>query len=287
MSSIIKANRFIESHLEKLQKDCDEISKYKKPRMKVFLVGEHAPSLTYVNNKKRMCEKVGAECEIIRLEEKTSQVDFLQIIEDSNNDDSVTGMIIQLPLPQHLKELDIYSLVAAQKDIDGFHPRNINKIFENKVSEDSLIPCTPKGVMNLLRFEGTEFSGKKVAVIGRSHIVGKPLSLLFLNKNATVTMCHSQTKDLRGICQDADIIVSAVGKPKFIDESFVSKTKKQTFVDVGMSKLKTGKLCGDMDFDSILACEPQGITPVPGGVGPMTVFSLIQNLLIATKGQIK
>ncbi|MCB9094884.1 MAG: bifunctional 5,10-methylenetetrahydrofolate dehydrogenase/5,10-methenyltetrahydrofolate cyclohydrolase [Halobacteriovoraceae bacterium] len=257
------------------------------PFLKVILVGKNPSSLAYVGHKKKMCDKVGAKCEIVELPESVGEGDFLKNVEQINNDPQVTGFLIQMPLPSQLSHLDVYSLVKPTKDVDGFHIDNFKELYDSNVTEKTLLPCTPKGVIKLLDHYQVELEGKDVVIIGRSHIVGKPLFHLMNNRNATVTLCHSKTKELKEKCQRADIIVAAIGKPQFVDSTFVSPTKKQIFVDVGISRLENGRLVGDIDFESVMKKNPEAITPVPGGVGPMTVYSLIENLLSATEKQVK
>jgi len=280
MAIIISGKNYVSQHLDSLKTRCSKISASKTPFMKVVLVGANPASLSYVGHKKKLCEKVGARCEIVEVHPEVSQTDFLKIISEINSDDQVDGIIIQLPLPEQLRQLDIYNLVDPTKDIDGFHIKNLKDIYENKLTESSLIPCTPKGVMKLLDFHELDLKSKNIVIVGRSHIVGKPLFHLMLNKNATVTICHSHTKDLAGICKRADIVVVAVGNSRFYNSNYTHKD--QIIIDVGISRDKDNILCGDVDFKE-LENSVQAISPVPGGVGPMTVFSLIENLLIATE----
>ncbi len=280
MAIIISGKDYVSQHIDSLKTRCGEISKKKVPFMKVILVGANPASLSYVSHKKKLCEKVGAKFEIVEIHPEVEAQDFLKIVDEINKDAEVDGMIIQLPLPSQLKKLDIYNLVLPQKDIDGFHVQNLKDIYENKITESSLIPCTPKGVMKLLDFHKIELKGKDVVVVGRSHIVGKPIFHLMLNRNATVTICHSNTKNLPEICKRADIVVVAVGNSRFYNSSF--SHKDQIIIDVGISRDQENKLCGDVDFKELEDCV-QALTPVPGGVGPMTVFSLIENLIIATE----
>ncbi len=252
------------------------------PYLKVLLVGNNPSSVIYTNSKKKYCEKIGAKCDIISLNENVHAKQFLDIIENINNDSDVHGCIIQLPLPPHLAHLDIGKLVSSQKDIDGFHPENLYALMSNRDLENHFISCTPKGIVSLLTEYGFQIAGKKVTIIGRSMIVGKPLACLFTNLDATVTLCHSKTHDLHEISKSCDILVSAVGIPNLIDESFLSDKKNQIVIDVGMNSDSSGNLCGDVDFEKVKDLV-YAITPVPGGVGPMTIISLMQNLLQASK----
>ncbi len=280
MAIIISGKDYVSKHIDSLKTRCLEISKKKVPFMKVILVGANPASLSYVSLKKKLCEKVGAKCEIVEIHSAVKSENFLKIIHEINTDPEVDGLIIQLPLPAQLKKIDIYNLVNPKKDIDGFHIQNFKNVYDNTVKESSLIPCTPKGVMKLLDYHNIILPGKNVVIIGRSKLVGKPLFHLMLNRNATVTLCHSKTENLTQICKRADVVVIAVGNSRFYNLKY--SHEKQIIIDVGVSRDKAGILCGDADF-SQLEDSVHAITPVPGGVGPMTVFSLIENLLIATK----
>ena len=256
------------------------------PFLKVVLVGKDPASVIYTTSKKRFCEKVGAQCEIVELDEKISESGFRSIINSINADQLVHGCIIQLPLPKQLAHLDVGRLVAKEKDVDGFHPENLYSLLKGgeKFSDD-FISCTPKGILTLMKEYDIELKGKHVVIVGRSMIVGKPLALLLTNNDATVTLCHSKTADLKSITQNCDILVSAIGVPKFIDKSYLSPTTKQVIIDVGMNTDSNGELCGDVNFDEV-APFVSAITPVPGGVGPMTIVSLVQNLLQASKNRL-
>jgi methylenetetrahydrofolate dehydrogenase (NADP+)/methenyltetrahydrofolate cyclohydrolase len=255
------------------------------PFLKVILVGNNPASVIYTNNKKKYCEKIGAKCEIINLAESISEQDFLKVIFDINHDNNVDGCIIQLPLPAQLKHLDVGALVIKEKDIDGFHPENLYALMSNKVSSKSFVSCTPKGILTLIKENHIALEGKQVVIVGRSMIVGKPLAMLLTNHNATVTLCHSRSENLANICKSADILISAVGKAKFITKDFISSDKNQVLIDVGMNTDTSGQICGDIDFNEVESLVA-AITPVPGGVGPMTIVSLAQNLLQATKNRI-
>jgi methylenetetrahydrofolate dehydrogenase (NADP+) / methenyltetrahydrofolate cyclohydrolase len=255
------------------------------PFLKVILVGNDPASIVYTKNKKKYCEKVGAQCEIIELEESTSEKVFLDIISQINSDKNVHGCIIQLPLPKHLQHLDVGHLIHKEKDVDGFNPENLYALLKNRNLQNDLVSCTPKGILTLLKEYEIEVSGKSVVVIGRSMIVGKPLALLLLNSNATVTMTHSHTHNLKELTKKADIIVCALGKAKFLNSSFLNDSGTQIIIDVGMNNDEDGELCGDVDFDNVVD-HVSAITPVPGGVGPMTIVSLVQNLLQATEKEL-
>ena len=253
--------------------------------MKVVLVGSDPASIIYTSSKKKFCEKIGASCEIIALDENISEKNFLATIDSINNDELVHGCIIQMPLPKHLSHLDIGRLVKKEKDVDGFHPENLYALLSNNGDQHDFISCTPKGILTLMQESQIEISGKHVVIIGRSMIVGKPLAMLLTNHNATVTLCHSQTKNLKNLTRSCDILVSAIGKAHFIDESFVSSNKNQVIIDVGMNTDTQGQLCGDVNFEKVKDLV-SAITPVPGGVGPMTIVSLAQNLLQASKNRL-
>ena len=256
------------------------------PFLKVVLVGKDPASVIYTNNKKRFCEKVGAQCEIVELDENISESEFRSIINSINDDKLVDGCIIQLPLPKQLAHLDVGRLVAKEKDVDGFHPENLYGLLKGcKNSTENFISCTPKGILTLMKEYNIDLKGKHVVIVGRSMIVGKPLALLLTNNDATVTLCHSKTTDLKSITKNCDILVSAIGSPKFIDKSYLSSTTNQVIIDVGMNTDSNGELCGDVNFDEV-APLVAAITPVPGGVGPMTIVSLVQNLLQASKNRL-
>jgi methylenetetrahydrofolate dehydrogenase (NADP+)/methenyltetrahydrofolate cyclohydrolase len=255
------------------------------PYLKVVLVGNNPASLVYTASKKKYCEKIGAKCDIIALDEKTDVKTFLEIISSINQNINVHGCIIQLPLPKHLSHLDVGRLISQEKDVDGFHPDNLYALISNQISNKYFISCTPKGIITLLQEHNIEFANKRVAILGRSMIVGKPLSYLFTNHNATVTLCHSKTPNIKEITKECDIIVSAIGIPHFLDASFISNKKNQIIIDVGMNTDNHGELCGDVDFEKVKDLV-LAITPVPGGVGPMTIISLAQNLLQASKNRL-
>lgn len=255
------------------------------PSMKVVLVGSDPASLIYTSSKKKFAEKIGALCEIVALDEKISEQNFKDVINQINSDDSIHGCIIQLPLPKHLSHLDVGHLVVKEKDIDGFHPENLYALLSNKLDQHDFISCTPKGILTLMQESQISVAGKHVVIVGRSMIVGKPLAMLLTNHNATVTLCHSQTENLKELTKNCDILISAIGKANFIDRSFLSPNKNQVIIDVGMNTDTQGQLCGDVHFVNVVD-HVSAITPVPGGVGPMTIVSLAQNLLQASQNRL-
>lgn len=285
MTLLLKAQPLVDQRIPELQRICDHLkAQGVQPKLVVVLVGDNPASLSYIANKRKLCEKVGASFELRQLPPTTTASAFLKIMDGINHDPTIHGCIIQLPVYGESATLDVEALVNAGKDVDGFHPTNTTQLYLGRVNEKSLLPCTPKGVMSLLKHNQIEVKGKHVVVIGRSQIVGKPLSLLLNLAGATVTMCHSGTTDLAYHTRQADIVVSAVGKINLLTAKHFDSTRKTVVVDVGMSKNTDGKLVGDVDFQAVLPVV-KAITPVPGGVGPMTVLSLIENLMTAAQNQ--
>ena len=247
-----------------------------KPKLIVMLVGDMKASASYVAQKEKFAVKAGIESDIMRFEASVTEEEILTQIDNINNDKSIHGVIVQLPLPDHISVTKVLNKIDPSKDVDGFTPTNVGKLF---LGEDTLVSCTPKGIMQMLASTGTNLSGKNVTVVGRSNIVGKPVAILCLQQNATVTMCHSRTKDLNSKLADADVIIVAVGIPKFINGDQIPEGC--IVIDVGIHNID-GKLCGDVDFESA-SQKASAITPVPGGVGPMTVCALIENTIIAAE----
>lgn len=241
------------------------------PTLAVIIVGDDPASRVYVNNKKKACEYVGFRSLEYALDESVSQKELLELIEKLNCDDEVDGILCQLPLPRHIDENAVMNTISSEKDVDAFTPANVGKIM---TGEYDMLPCTPAGIMELIRSTGEDVSGKHAVVVGRSNIVGKPVAMLLLHANATVTICHSKTESLADICKNADILVAAVGRPKFITEDMVKEGA--TVIDVGINRGEDGKLCGDVDFDAVIE-KAAHITPVPGGCGPMTIAMLMKN----------
>lgn len=245
------------------------------PKLTVILIGDNQASQTYVRNKERGCAYIGIDSQIIRHDSSFSESELLKEIELLNNDETVDGILVQLPLPKHISEEKVLNAIDFEKDVDGFHPHNVAKLF---LGQHSLVPCTPKGMMVLLEEIGYELSGKEVVIVGRSNIVGKPVALLCLQKNATVTIAHSKTKDLKKICSRADVLIAAIGKPKFFNHEYVKDGA--VVLDVGINRDENNKLCGDVDFEDVKD-KIRAITPVPGGIGPMTITMLMQNTIEA------
>lgn len=254
-------------------------SKGVKVGLAVVIVGDDPASKVYVNNKKKACDEVGFRSFEYALDKDTSQEELLLLINKLNADADVNGILVQLPLPSHIDEKVIINAISEEKDVDAFHPVNVGKIM---IGEYAFLPCTPAGVMELIHETGVDVSGKNCVVIGRSNIVGKPMAMLLLHENGTVTICHSRTKNLSKICADADIIVAAVGKANFVTADMVKEGA--VVIDVGMNRLENGKLCGDVDYEAVYE-KASHITPVPGGVGPMTIAMLMKNTLTAAKKQ--
>ena len=245
----------------------------------VVIVGNNQASRVYVNNKKKACEACGITSYEYALPEETTEEQLLELVDTLNADSKVNGILVQLPLPAHLDEKKVIERISPLKDVDAFHAVNVGKIM---IGDYAFLPCTPAGVMELIHSTGTDVSGKECVVIGRSNIVGKPMAMLLLHENATVTICHSRTKNLAEVCKRADVLVSAVGRADFVTADMVKPGA--VVIDVGMNRNAEGKLCGDVKYDEV---EPVAgyITPVPGGVGPMTIAMLMENTLRAKKLQ--
>lgn len=247
------------------------------PHLVVIIVGNDAASMTYVRNKKKACEEVGFKSTVIELPAETTEEELLDKIKELNGDSSVHGILVQLPLPKHISEQKIIDTISIKKDVDGFHPYQVGALVSDL---DCLKPCTPSGVIELLKAYEIEMTGCHAVIVGRSHIVGKPLIQLLLDENATVTVCHSRTKDLAQFTKLADILIVAIGCPNFVTTDMVKDDA--IVIDVGINRLENGKLVGDVAFDEV-AKKASYITPVPGGVGPMTITMLLCNTLKAAK----
>ncbi len=258
---------------EKTQKLSAEFGR--KPCLAVILVGENQASVTYVKNKEKACEVCGITSEKYNLPDTASEDEVLSLIDRLNRDDNVDGILCQLPLPSHIDEKKIINAISPDKDVDGFSPVSVGRLV---TGDDGFVSCTPAGILELLKSVDTPISGRHCVVIGRSNIVGKPVSLLMLRENATVTVCHSRTENLADEVRRADIVIAAVGKRKFVTADMIKPGA--TVIDVGINRDENGKLCGDVDFDNV-APLCRAITPVPGGVGPMTVAMLMKNTVKA------
>lgn len=248
-----------------------------RPGLAVVIVGDDPASRVYVNSKKKACEEIGYYSEEHALSKDTTESELLSLVEKLNGDGKIHGILVQLPLPGHIDEEKIINAISPKKDVDAFHPVNVGKIM---IGNFDFLPCTPAGVMELLNEANIDLTGKNCVVIGRSNIVGKPQAMLLLHKNATVTICHSKTKNLKEITKNADVLIAAVGRAKMVTADYVKKGA--VVIDVGMNRLENKKLAGDVDFDSVKDVASY-ITPVPGGVGPMTIAMLMKNTFTAAK----
>ena len=247
------------------------------PKLSVILVGNDGASQSYVRSKKKAAEKIGMISEIVHLEETATEEEVLNELNRLNNDDSVSGILVQVPLPKQVSEQKILEAINTEKDVDGFHPINIGKLY---IDEQTFVPCTPLGIMEILKHADIDLEGKNAVVIGRSHIVGQPVSKLLLQKNASVTILHSRSKDMASYLKDADVIVSAVGKPGLVTKDVVKEGA--VIIDVGNTPDENGKLKGDVDYDAVKEIAG-AIPPVPGGVGPLTITMVLNNTLLAEK----
>jgi methylenetetrahydrofolate dehydrogenase (NADP+) / methenyltetrahydrofolate cyclohydrolase len=258
-----------------------EIEKLKEkgtvPGLAVILVGDDSASKIYVASKKKACDEIGIYSQVLEMPENTTQQELEDTIEKLNQDEKIHGILVQLPLPKNIDEEKIIEAIDPKKDVDCFHPENVGKLF---IGAEKFLPCTPAGIIEILQRNGIEIAGKECVVVGRSNIVGKPLAIMLLVENGTVTIAHSKTKNLEEVTKRADILVAAVGKAGLITKNMVKKGV--VVIDVGMNRLSNGKLVGDVDFDQVKELA-DAITPVPGGVGPMTIAMLMKNTIIATK----
>ncbi|PZD93440.1 bifunctional methylenetetrahydrofolate dehydrogenase/methenyltetrahydrofolate cyclohydrolase FolD [Paenibacillus sambharensis] len=263
---------------EELKQETAELAaKWIKPGLAVVLVGEDPASQVYVGNKEKACQQMGFHSEVHRMPASTSQQELLELVASLNENSSVHGILVQLPLPSHIDEKAVINAISAEKDVDGFHPLNTGNLM---IGDDSLLPCTPAGCIELIKRSGVSIAGKHAVVIGRSNIVGKPVSMLLLREHATVTICHSRTENMAEIARQADILVVAIGKAKAIDSRYIKPGA--VVIDVGINRLEDGKLAGDVDYSDAVTTAGY-ITPVPGGVGPMTITMLLKNTLKAAK----
>lgn len=269
----------IETHIK------EKVSTYlekgnRKPKLVVLLIGDNPASVTYVKNKEKACERVGIESAVYRMDEDVNTQDVLKVVNELNQDKSVDGILVQLPIPKQLDVNIIIETLDPNKDVDGLHSINIAKLYAN---QEGFVPCTPRGIMTLLKHYKIEVSGKHAVVIGRSALVGRPVAQLLLNENATVTVCHSKTQDLASITRTADIIVVAIGRERFL--TFEHVNRANAIIDVGINRVND-KLVGDVDYDALMY-KADFMTPVPGGVGPMTIVSLLENTMMSYEKSIK
>lgn len=255
----------------------EKVKEYKAKGIEITLaviqVGNDPASTVYVGNKKKACEYIGINSKAFELPESTTKEELINIIDELNEDSSVNGILVQLPLPKHIDETSIINRISPLKDVDGFHPVSVGNL---SIGQKGFVSCTPAGIIQLLKRSDIDIAGKECVVIGRSNIVGKPVSLLMLKENATVTICHSRTKDLKEVAKRADILIVAIGKPRFITSEYVKEGA--TVIDVGIHRDENNKLCGDVDFEDVSKVAG-AITPVPGGVGPMTIAMLMSNCI--------
>ena len=282
MAELINGKIISQSVKDRIAKEVETLkAKGVTPGLAVIIVGSDPASQVYVGSKERTCIELGMYSEKYELPENTTEQELLALVDELNNKPQIHGILCQLPLPHHLDEKAVIEAIDPKKDVDAFHTINVGKIM---LGDYDFLPCTPAGIMEMLKFAGINPEGKHCVVIGRSNIVGKPMAMLMLHANATVTICHSRTTNLKEICRQADILVAAVGKAKFVTADMVKPGA--VVIDVGMNRPEGGKLCGDVDFEAV---EPicSAITPVPGGVGPMTISMLMQNTLTAVKRTLK
>lgn len=278
MAKVIDGKKIRDYNLGLMKKEVDELKeKGINPCLVVIIVGNDSASRVYVNNKKSACEKIGIISREYALPEKTTTQELLSLIGELNADEAVHGILCQMPVPKHIDSQSILCAISPEKDVDCFHPENVGKL---SVGNGKIMPCTPWGIMKMLEYEGIDVTGKHCVVLGRSNIVGKPMGMLMLQADATVTTCHSKTVNIKEITKQADILVSAMGRSKSVTEDMVKKGA--VVIDVGINRDEEGKLCGDVDFDSVKE-KASYITPVPGGVGPMTITMLMRNTIVACK----
>lgn len=281
-AQILDGKKIAEQLTEIVKRDVAkfEAARSIKPGLTVIIVGENPASKVYVNRKHKACEELGIASEVVRLPETTSEEQLLQEIDRLNGDNRVNGILVQLPLPKHINSELVLERISPLKDVDGFHPVNVGNL---TIGKEGLVPCTPYGVIKMLEISGISVEGKRAVVLGRSNIVGKPMTMLLMSRNATVTVCHSRTKDLAAVCREGDILVAAIGKPEFVTKDMVKPGA--IVIDVGINRVGD-KLVGDVKFDEVQ--EVAGyITPVPGGVGPLTIGMLLHNTLKAAELQLE
>jgi len=277
MSVLIDGKKLAKEIREDLKAKCEEVKKKGiKPRLAVVMVGDDKASQVYVSNKSKVCDEIGIEFEEHLLDSNIEQKVLIDLIEELNQDNKVHGILLQSPIPGHLDINEAFRTISPEKDVDGFNPVNVGKL---SLNQDTFVSCTPYGIMKMFEAYDIDLTGKNVTIIGRSNIVGKPLIQCCLNKNATVTICHSKTKDLKQHTQNADIVIAAIGKAKFVTSDMIKQGA--VVIDVGINRGEDGKLTGDVDFENV--CDKASyITPVPGGVGPMTIAMLMNNVIKAS-----
>ena len=280
MAIIIDGKELAKKTRQNLKIECDELkNKGINPKLAVIMVGDNPASKVYVRNKSKACQEVGVEYEEYLLNSNITQKNLIDLIKKLNNDKNINGILLQSPIPKHLDINEAFRTIDYNKDIDGFHPMNVGKL---TLGQDTFVSCTPYGVMRMFEEYNIDLCGKNVVILGRSNIVGKPLTQCCLNKNATITVCHSKTQNTKKITKEADIVISAIGKAKFITEDMIKEGA--IVIDVGINRDENGKIVGDVDFENVKQ-KASYITPVPGGVGPMTVAMLINNVIKAAKNQ--
>ena len=280
MSIIIDGKKLAQKTRENLKIECEELKeKGINPKLAVIMVGDDEASKVYIRNKSKACKEVGVEYEEFLLKSDINQKELIDIINKLNKDKSINGILLQSPIPKHLDINEAFRTIDYNKDVDGFHPMNVGKL---ALGQDAFVSCTPFGVMRMFEEYNIDLCGKNVVILGRSNIVGKPLTQCCLNKNATVTVCHSKTQNTKKITKEADILISAIGRPKFITSDMVKENA--VVIDVGINRLDNGKIVGDVDFENVKE-KASYITPVPGGVGPMTIAMLLNNVIKAAKRQ--
>ncbi len=282
MAEIISGKVISAAVKERIAAEVEELkAKGVTPGLAVIIVGTDPASQVYVGSKERTCIELGMYSEKYELPESTTNEELLALVKKLNKDDKIHGILCQLPLPKHLDEKAVIDAIVPEKDVDAFHVQNVGKIM---IGDYDFLPCTPAGIMEMLKYTNIDPAGKHCVVIGRSNIVGKPMAMLMLHANATVTICHSRTQNLKEICREADILVASVGKAKFVTPDMVKDGA--VVIDVGINRDENGKLCGDVDYEAV-APKCSAITPVPGGVGPMTIAMLMQNTLTSAKRTLK
>lgn len=280
MAIIIDGKSLAKKIRQELKEECDEVKKNNiNPKLAVIMVGDDPASKVYVRNKSRACNEIGIDYEEFVLKEETTQEELIKLIKKLNDDNNINGILLQSPIPKHLNINEAFKAITYKKDVDGFTPSSIGKLC---IGEDTFISCTPYGVMKMFEEYNIELTGKDVVILGRSNIVGKPLIQCCLQKNATVTVCHSRTKNLEEHTKRADVVISAIGQSKFVKADMVKDGA--VVIDVGINRGEDGKLTGDVDFENVEK-KASYITPVPGGVGPMTIAMLMNNVIKATKEQ--